>query len=63
MKNVHNIFMGKPEGKRALGKSRCSLENIVGLDALVVIVLATGAKVRGFKPGRGLWTFEGDKYP
>jgi hypothetical protein len=27
------------------------------------IVLATGPKVRGFKPGRGRWIFKGDKNP
>jgi hypothetical protein len=27
----------------------------------VVIVLAIGPKVHGFKPGRGQWIFEGDK--
>jgi hypothetical protein len=27
----------------------------------MVIVLATGPKVRVFKPSRGRWTFKGDK--
>jgi hypothetical protein len=27
----------------------------------VVIVLAIGPKIRGFKPGPGRWTFKGDK--
>jgi hypothetical protein len=27
----------------------------------MVIVLAIGSKVRGFKPGRGRWIFKGDK--
>jgi hypothetical protein len=27
----------------------------------VVIVLAIGPKVRGFKPGQGRWTFKGNK--
>jgi hypothetical protein len=35
--------------------------NLVGLGGLVLIVLAIGAKVRGFKPGRGRWIFMGDK--
>jgi hypothetical protein len=34
---------------------------IVVLGGLVVGVLAILPKVRGFKPGRGLWIFEGDK--
>jgi hypothetical protein len=32
----------------------------VALGGLVVIVLSTGPKVRGFKPGRGRWIFKGD---
>jgi hypothetical protein len=35
----------------------------VALGGLVVSVLATGPKVRGFKPGRGRWIFKGDKNP
>jgi hypothetical protein len=30
---------------------------------LVVSVLATGPKVRGFDPDRGRWIFKGDKIP
>jgi hypothetical protein len=30
---------------------------------LVVSVLATGPKVRGFDPDRGRWIFKGDKNP
>jgi hypothetical protein len=30
--------------------------NLVVLGGLVVIVLAIGPKVRGFKPGRGRWS-------
>jgi hypothetical protein len=33
----------------------------VYLSGLVVIVLATGPKVHGLKPGQGRWTFKGDK--
>jgi hypothetical protein len=33
------------------------------LGGLVVIVLAMGLKVRGFKPGRGRLIFKGDKNP
>jgi hypothetical protein len=29
----------------------------------MAIVLAVGPKVRGFKPGRGLWIFKGDNNP
>jgi hypothetical protein len=29
----------------------------------LVVVLATGPKVRGFKPGRGRWIFKDDKNP
>jgi hypothetical protein len=29
--------------------------NMVALGGLVVSVLATGPKIRGFKPGRGRW--------
>jgi hypothetical protein len=32
-----------------------SLKLLVALGDLVVSVLATGPKVRGFKPGRGRW--------
>jgi hypothetical protein len=35
----------------------------VALGGLVVSVLATGPKVRGFNPGRGRWNFKGDKNP
>jgi hypothetical protein len=35
----------------------------VFLGGLVVSVLSIGPKVRGFKPGRGLWIFKGDKIP
>jgi hypothetical protein len=33
------------------------------LYGLVVSVLATGPKVRGFDPDRGRWIFKGDKNP
>jgi hypothetical protein len=33
----------------------------VDLCGLVVSVLATGPKVRGFDPDRGRWIFKGDK--
>jgi hypothetical protein len=36
---------------------------LVGLGGIVVIVLAIGPKVRGFKPGRRQWIFKGDKSP
>jgi hypothetical protein len=42
--------------------SLCSLPQ-VALGGLVVSVLATGPKVRGFNPGRGRWIFKGDKNP
>jgi hypothetical protein len=35
----------------------------VVLGGLVVIVLAIGPKVHGFKPGRERWLFKGDKNP
>jgi hypothetical protein len=35
----------------------------VDLGGLVVSVLATGPKVRGFDPDRGRWNFKGDKNP
>jgi hypothetical protein len=35
----------------------------VVLGGLVVGVLATGPKVRGFDPDRGRWIFKGDKNP
>jgi hypothetical protein len=37
--------------------------DIVDLGGLVVSVLATGPKVRGFDPDRGRWIFKGDKNP
>jgi hypothetical protein len=36
-------------------------EQAVLLGGIVVIVLAIGAKFRGFKPRRGRWIFKGDK--
>jgi hypothetical protein len=35
----------------------------VDLGGLVVSVLATGPKFRGFDPDRGRWIFKGDKNP
>jgi hypothetical protein len=35
----------------------------VALGGLVVSVLATGPKIRGFDPDRGRWIFKGDKNP
>jgi hypothetical protein len=35
----------------------------VDLGGLVVSVLATGPKVRGFDPDQGRWIFMGDKNP
>jgi hypothetical protein len=35
----------------------------VTLGGLVVSVFAIGTKVRGLKPGRGRWIFNGDKNP
>jgi hypothetical protein len=35
----------------------------VDLGGLVVSVLATGPKVRGFDPDRGRWISKGDKNP
>jgi hypothetical protein len=34
---------------------------LVTLAGRVVIVLTTGPKIRGFKPGRWWWIFKGDK--
>jgi hypothetical protein len=41
------------------------LVNLSGVDlgGLVVSVLATGPKVRGFDHDRGRWIFKGDKNP
>jgi hypothetical protein len=36
---------------------------VVALGSLAVIVLAIGTMVRGFKPGRGRYTFKGDSNP
>jgi hypothetical protein len=35
----------------------------VVLSGVVVIMLATGPKVRGFRPGRGRWISKSDKNP
>jgi hypothetical protein len=35
----------------------------VVLGGIMVIVISTGPKVRGFKPGRERWPFKGDKNP
>jgi hypothetical protein len=37
------------------GGSTVLIINVVALGGVVVSVLATGPKVRGFKPGRGRW--------
>jgi hypothetical protein len=39
------------------------LPHKVALSGLVVSVLATGPKVRGFHPDRGRWILKGDKNP
>jgi hypothetical protein len=36
---------------------------VVVLGGVMVIVLVTGPKVPGFKPGREKWIFKGDKNP
>jgi hypothetical protein len=36
---------------------------LVVLVGVMIIVLANGPKVRGFKPGRKQWIFNGDKNP
>jgi hypothetical protein len=36
---------------------------IVDLGGLLVSVLTTGPKVRGFDPDQGRWIFKGDKNP
>jgi hypothetical protein len=36
---------------------------MVALGELVVSVLATGTKVRGFDPDQGRWIFKGDNNP
>jgi hypothetical protein len=41
----------------------CKERETVDLGGLVVSVLATGPKVRGFDPDRGRWVFKGDKNP
>jgi hypothetical protein len=43
--------------------SRCFNVRVVGFGGLVVIILAIGPKVRGFKPDRGRWVSKGDKNP
>jgi hypothetical protein len=42
----------------------CTLISLrIDLGGLVVSVLTTGPKVRGFDPDRGRWIFKGDKNP
>jgi hypothetical protein len=41
----------------------CSKMYAVALGGVMVIVLAIGLKIRGFKPGRWRWIFKGDKNP
>jgi hypothetical protein len=43
------------------GNNRLVKIYAVTLNGLVVNVLAIVPKVRGFKPGRGRWIFNGDK--
>jgi hypothetical protein len=42
---------------------RRRLTSSVFLGGVIVIVLAIGPKVRGFKPGRARWIFKGGKSP
>jgi hypothetical protein len=39
------------------------MNELCRLDGVMVVMLATGHKARGFKPGRGRWIFKGDKNP
>jgi hypothetical protein len=55
-KPAHFLKCGKMNPSQGI-KPHC----IVG--GLVVSVLATGPKVRGFDPDRGRWIFKGDKNP
>jgi hypothetical protein len=50
-------------GIRTVSTLPCRLTTIVTLGGLVVSVLATGPKVRGFDPDRVRWIFKGDKNP
>jgi hypothetical protein len=38
-------------------KSNCSYTKADGFGGLVVSMLASGSRVRGFKPGRSRWIF------
>jgi hypothetical protein len=49
--------------QRILFRTGPQCEKMVDLGGLVVSVLATGPKVRGFDPDRGRWIFKGDKNP
>jgi hypothetical protein len=50
-----------------ISRKLCNIQNAYNpkfaLGGLVVSVLATGPKVRGFNPGRGRWIAKGDKNP
>jgi hypothetical protein len=57
MINAYKILVGKTEEERLLRSRRCKLQCRAALDCVVlcgvvVIVLAIGRKVRGFKPDR-----------
>jgi hypothetical protein len=58
------LFISLVRGCTCLFKNtRKSNASVVVLGGVMVIVLAIGRKVRGFKPGRGQWIFKDDKIP
>jgi hypothetical protein len=56
--------VGKPYTTCRNAKLPCSLPHVVftysgdGFSGLVISMLASGSRVRGFKPGRSRWIFQ-----
>jgi hypothetical protein len=55
--DVHKLVMG------IIRYKIIHMYHHIDIGGLVVSVLATGPKVRGFDPDRGRWIFKGDKNP
>ena len=57
------LSVQEPKYRTLYGNLYSLISYDVALGGLVVSVLATGPKVRGFDPDRGRWIFKGDKNP
>jgi hypothetical protein len=63
---MHQVVINRAQHVAEFGHEQVpQTENtdVYSMRGVVVSVLATGSKVRGFKPSRGRWIFKGDKTP